>query len=96
MSNTKEGNAGDIVIENNVIKCGGENPGEIQEDCGGVKALTLPEGRPRKLKNGSFKWGDKRFASEEELNAFIWEIAKVIPCDTEEDGDSDCGGLESW
>ena len=53
---------------------------EVVEDCGAVQPIPLikPERRPRKRKDGSIKWGDMVFQSEEDLLKFL----NTIPCDS--------------
>lgn len=39
----------------------------------------VPEGKPRRLKDGSFKWGKLRFSNEQELETYVKEIMEKIP-----------------
>ena len=67
-------NCGGIPVDGIITTCGGEKPGELQEADGGEDPLPpMPKGRPRKLKDGTIKWGNLKFANEQEFEAYFMD-----------------------
>ena len=43
-----------------------------------TKMETQPKGKPKKMKDGTFKWGEKTFKTEKELSDYVMKTTLFI------------------